>query len=67
MALNDWIELVTEDDIYQATLPFRTEAKSQENKIMICLHEDKVDHDGLLMGTHPLALAARANDEDTPN
>ena len=67
MALNDRIELVTEDDIYLATLPFRTEAKSQENKIMIRLHEDKVDHDGLLMGTHPLALAARANDEDTPN
>ena len=67
MALNGRIKLVTKDDIYLATLPFRTEAKSQENKIMIRLHEDKVDHDSLLMGTQPLALAARANDEDTPN
>ena len=65
-APND-LGLVSDDDVYLAGLPFETTRNTFESRTMIALHKAKLDADGLLTGTHPLALAARANADDTPN
>ena len=40
---------------------------NHETTIYTVMHADKVDEDGLLDALHPLAFAARANADDTPN
>ena len=46
---------------------FLKNPKDCQTTMYCALHDTKVDEDGLLDSIHPLAFAAKANAEDTPN
>jgi len=46
---------------------FLENPKDHQTAMFCALHATRTDEDGLLDGIHPLAFAAKANAEDTPN
>jgi hypothetical protein len=60
--------LLNDEEAFLASLSFDTDkVRSFEASLHAAMQLEKVDEDGISLGMHPLAFAAGANSDDTPN